>query len=264
MPSRKSSSRPPIERVPRKVIGAIMLATPDDAARIRDEDVKVPRTNVLFETAYLAATIGRPRVALCVYDGVKLITDLEGFTHVRMGPYTMPPREPPPTLRNWLGNCSSVVAGATPTHVWHGYSGIWDIRLTFSRWRDIEITAPSIVEVVGELQLHLATDDKPGRGTVQGTLDADIAGIGKLRVRVADTVLGASHDVNGNLCFASETMARQVEHAEPVAGASMERFAQQLFTATRFEWQLRPAGPRTLTGTYRSARSAADVVATMK
>src|SRR5947209_3910690 len=69
-----------IENVSSTVDGAILLATPDDDSNIRGKKFKVPRANVLFEYGYLTASLGRSRVALCVYEGTELPSDFAGLT----------------------------------------------------------------------------------------------------------------------------------------------------------------------------------------
>ena len=46
-----------IENIARRVAGAVFLATPDDDSIIREQRVRTPRANVLFEYGYLAAML---------------------------------------------------------------------------------------------------------------------------------------------------------------------------------------------------------------
>ena len=68
-----------IEEIARRVAGAVFLATPDDDSVIRDQRVRTPRANVLFEYGYLTAMLTRRRVALCKYSSVELPSDFAGL-----------------------------------------------------------------------------------------------------------------------------------------------------------------------------------------
>jgi predicted nucleotide-binding protein len=63
-----------IENIARRVAGAVFLATPDDDSVIREQRVRTPRANVLFEYGYLSAMLTRGRVA----------SDFAGVTYVPM------------------------------------------------------------------------------------------------------------------------------------------------------------------------------------
>lgn len=60
-----------IENIARRVAGAVFLATPDDDSVIREQRVRTPRANVLFEYGYLTAMLTRGRVALCRYTNAE-------------------------------------------------------------------------------------------------------------------------------------------------------------------------------------------------
>jgi pterin-4a-carbinolamine dehydratase len=76
-----------IEGIAKRAVGAVFLATPDDASMIRDRAVRIPRANVLFEYGYLTARLARSRVALCRYDDTELPSDFAGLTVVAMGKF---------------------------------------------------------------------------------------------------------------------------------------------------------------------------------
>jgi predicted nucleotide-binding protein len=79
-----------IENIARRIAGAVFLATPDDDSVIREQPVRTPRANVLFEYGYLTAMLTRGRVALCRYAGVELPSDFAGLTYVPMGTLHQP------------------------------------------------------------------------------------------------------------------------------------------------------------------------------
>src|SRR5262245_45359107 len=70
-----------IENIASRVAGAVFLATPDDDSIIREQQVRTPRANVLFEYGYLTATLTRGRVALCRYADAELPSDFAGVTY---------------------------------------------------------------------------------------------------------------------------------------------------------------------------------------
>src|SRR4030095_5264751 len=103
-----------IENLARRVAGALFLATPDDDSVIREQHVRTPRANVLFEYGYLTAMLTRSRVALCRYAGVELPSDFAGLTYVPMGPFE--PTKPIDNqargrLKSWASELPAIQAG---------------------------------------------------------------------------------------------------------------------------------------------------------
>ena len=74
-------------RETREVDFAILVFTPDDAARVRNADHRIPRDNVVFELGLFMGAIGRDRAFVLVPSGdgqgLKLPSDLQGLTTVR-------------------------------------------------------------------------------------------------------------------------------------------------------------------------------------
>jgi predicted nucleotide-binding protein len=113
-----------IETLARRVAGAVFLATPDDDSIIRDQRVRTPRANVLFEYGYLTATLTRGRVALCRYAGAELPSDFAGVTYVPMGafePATPLDHQARARLKSWATELPAIQAGFSPTCQLHGY-----------------------------------------------------------------------------------------------------------------------------------------------
>src|SRR4026209_1709933 len=117
-----------IESLARRVAGAVFLATPDDDSIIREQRVKTPRANVLFEYGYLTAMLTRNRVALCRYAGAELPSDFAGVTYVPMGafePTSLLDHQARSRLKSWATELHAIQVGFSPTCQLHGYSGCW-------------------------------------------------------------------------------------------------------------------------------------------
>ena len=136
---------PRLEELSQEIWGAVLLATPDDVStRGNAVAIRGPVPNVVFEYAYLTARLRPPRVALCKFAGVTIPSNLEGLTAIQVEPYlyepssrTSPggaaaplPDEAIKRLEAWLHTLTPVAAGIPPTHLLHGYSGTWQIKLS--------------------------------------------------------------------------------------------------------------------------------------
>src|SRR4030095_15818670 len=113
-----------IENIARRVAGAVFLATPDDDSIIREQRVRTPRANVLFEYGYLTAMLTRGRGALCRYTSAELPSDFAGVTYVPMG--TFEPTRPldhqaRARLKSWATELPAIQVGFSPTCQMQGY-----------------------------------------------------------------------------------------------------------------------------------------------
>lgn len=61
---------------------AILIFTPDDKIKTRDEKAKVARDNIIFELGLFMGSLGRERTYALVDDRVRLPSDLNGITIV--------------------------------------------------------------------------------------------------------------------------------------------------------------------------------------
>src|SRR5215475_2925412 len=68
-----------IERLPFDYHGAVLLATPDVACNRNRKSFDSPVNNVVFEYGYLAARLGRDRVAICRFKDAEVPSDLGGM-----------------------------------------------------------------------------------------------------------------------------------------------------------------------------------------
>jgi hypothetical protein len=166
-----------IENIASRVAGAVFLATPDDDSVIRERQIKTPRGNVLFEYGYLSASLTRSRVALCHYTGAELPSDFAGVTYISMG--TLEPtkalndkaRE---RLKLWVTELPAIHAGFSPTCQMHGYSGRWQVEVTYEVYRHIQIKDPDYAFFNGNMILQIPADGNGGVGSAYGNLQIQV------------------------------------------------------------------------------------------
>jgi hypothetical protein len=162
-----------IESIASRVAGAVFLATPDDDSVIREQRIKTPRGNVLFEYGYLSASLTRSRVALCHYTGAELPSDFAGVTYVSMGileptkPLNDKARE---MLKSWATELPAIQAGFSPTCQMHGYSGRWQVEATYEVYRHIQIKDRDYAVFNGNMILQIPADGNGGAGCAYGNL----------------------------------------------------------------------------------------------
>jgi Predicted nucleotide-binding protein containing TIR-like domain len=200
-----------IEGVAREVAGAVFLATPDDQSVIRDENVNVPRANVLFEYGYLTARLARNRVALCRYNDVELPSDFQGLTYVPMGnfdPEGQIDHHAVRNLRNWAEELPVLQDDIPSSHVLHGYSGLWDNETVWQLWRGIEIEPPDFVQFRGNMLLHIPPNGDGGTGTLWGNLYV-LIGDCYAEFQLSDTITNIRVFRDGSLQMTSEMQSRQ-------------------------------------------------------
>jgi len=166
-----------IENIASRVAGAVFLATPDDDSVIRERQIKTPRGNVLFEYGYLSATLTRSRVALCHYTGAELPSDFAGVTYISMG--TLEPTKPlndkaRERLKSWVTELPAIHAGFSPTCQMHGYSGRWQVEVTYEVYRHIQIKDPDYAFFNGNMILQIPADGNGGVGSAYGNLQIQV------------------------------------------------------------------------------------------
>jgi hypothetical protein len=171
-----------IEHLAKNVSGAILLATPDDASVIRDQNVMVPRANVMFELGYFAAVLGRKRTALCKYQDVTLPTDLNGVTYINMGRFSNDnpnfdiSNQALDKILSWARALNYVTEGLSGVQIFHGYSGRWQWNSFFERWCGIEIQQPDFVLSRGIWDLFIPIEGGFGFGSSQANVFVNIKG----------------------------------------------------------------------------------------
>jgi hypothetical protein len=200
-----------IEDLARRVAGAVFLATPDDDSVIRDQKVRTPRANVLFEYGYLTATLTRRRVALCRYAGAELPSDFAGVTYVPMGPFA--PAEPLDhqsrvKLKSWAAELPAVQAGFSPTCQLHGYSGLWHAETVYQVWRRIPFKDPDYAVLNGKLILQIPPDGNGGVGAFYGNMQVQ-TGNCYAEFEISDRVLDAKVFPDGSMKLRNTMQSRQ-------------------------------------------------------
>ena len=166
-----------IENIARRVAGAVFLATPDDDSVIREQRVRIPRANVLFEYGYLTAMLTRSRVALCRYDSAELPSDFAGVTYVPMGPFEPTrPLDPQARLKliSWANELPAVQIGFSPTTLMHGYSGKWQTETVYEVWRRLQFKDPDYAIIKGTTILQIPSHGEDGAGCFYGNMQIQI------------------------------------------------------------------------------------------
>jgi len=201
-----------IENIARRAAGAVFLATPDDDSVIREQRVRTPRANVLFEYGYLTAMLTRSRVALCRYATAELPSDFVGVTYVPMG--TFEPTRPlddevRAKLRTWATELPTVQVGVSPTCQMHGYSGAWHAERAYEVYRRIAIQSPDYVALNGRMELQIPPDGNGGTGTHYGTLQIQIGGC-YAEFELCDRVVDARVLRDGSMRLRNVVQSRQL------------------------------------------------------
>lgn len=200
-----------IENIARRVAGAVFLATPDDDSVIREQRVKTPRANVLFEYGYLTAMLTRGRVALCRYAGAELPSDFAGVTYVPMGPFEPAGRldhQAKARLKSWAAELPAIQAGFAPTCQMHGYSGCWKTETVYEVYRRMPVKDPDYVVLRGTTVLQIPPDGHGGAGCFYGELQIQIADC-YAEFQITDRVIDAKVLPDGSMKIRSAMHGRQ-------------------------------------------------------
>lgn len=201
-----------IENLARRVAGAVFLATPDDDSVIREQRVRTPRANVLFEYGYLSAMLTRGRVALCRYTTSELPSDFAGVTYVPMGafeanrPLDAPARA---KLKSWATELPAVQVGFSPTCQLHGYSGHWEVETVYEVYRRLPIKSPDYAVIDGTMLLQVPPDGNGGSGVFYGTMQVQI-GACYAEFEMCDRVVEARVQADGSLKLRNSVQTRQL------------------------------------------------------
>jgi len=201
-----------IESLAHRVAGAVFLATPDDDSVIREQRVRTPRANVLFEYGYLTAMLTRSRVALCRYTTAELPSDFAGVTYVPMGPFE-PARPLDPQararLKSWATELPAIQVGFSPTYQMHGYSGGWKVETVYEVYRRIPLQSPDYAVINGKMILQIPPDGNGGAGSLYGTLRIQI-GACYAEFEICDLVIDAKISADGSMKLRNVVQTRQL------------------------------------------------------
>jgi predicted nucleotide-binding protein with TIR-like domain len=200
-----------IENLAHRVAGAVFLATPDDDSMIRQQRVKTPRANVLFEYGYLTAMLTRSRVALCRYTGAELPSDFAGVTYVPMGP--LEPNKPiddqaRARLKSWATELAAVQVGFSPTCLMHGYSGRWQAEVVYEVYRRIPLEDPDYAVLNGTMILQIPPNGEGGAGCIYGNLQVQV-GACYVEFEICDLVVDAKVFSDGSMKLRNTIQSRQ-------------------------------------------------------
>jgi hypothetical protein len=193
------------------LLGLVFLATPDDDSVIREQRVRIPRANVLFEYGYLSAMLTRRRVALCRYAGAELPSDFAGVTYVPMGDFEPTNRldhQATARLKSWAAELPSVQAGFSPTCQMHGYSGCWHTETVYEVYRHIQLKDPDYVVLNGKMILQIPSDGDGGAGCFYGNLQLQIGGC-YAEFEVSERVVEAKVLADGSMKIRNAMHSRQ-------------------------------------------------------
>jgi hypothetical protein len=211
------------QNLPNEVIGAVLIATPDVSVKRRDISFSEPVTNVILEYGYLAARLGRRRVVICKYHEAKLPSDLEGLTVIEAGPYEKGRTSSLPDgartqLRGWLDGLLNLPEEIPPVRQFHGYSGKWEVKSGFSRWRDRTVKKEEEEEVVfkGSTFLFIDVDGKRVSGMQKGLLSVRLIGGYKEDRSIFNEIVNGVIDRTGTLTI--DVRVRSRELVRPVEG----------------------------------------------
>lgn len=200
-----------IENLARRVAGAVLLATPDDDSVIREQRVRTPRANVLFEYGYLTAILTRGRVALCRYTDAELPSDFAGVTYVPMG--TFEPTRPldhqaQARLKSWATELPTIQIGFSPTCLMHGYSGSWQTETVYEVYRNIQLKHPDYAVLNGKMILQIPADGDGGVGCHYGNLQVQVGGC-YAEFEITDRVIDAKVFSDGSMKIRHTMQSRQ-------------------------------------------------------
>jgi hypothetical protein len=200
-----------IENIAGRVAGAAFLATPDDDSFIREQRVRTPRANVLFEYGYLSAILTRGRVALCRYADAELPSDFAGVTYIPMGPFEpAKPLDHPARarLKSWAAELPTMQVGFSPSCQMHGYSGWWQAEIAYEVYRRIPLKDPDYVVLRGQMLLQIPSSGDGGAGCFYGNLQVQV-GDCYAEFEISERVIDARVSGDGSMRIRNTVQSRQ-------------------------------------------------------
>ena len=247
------------ENLPNEIIGAILFATPDIFGKRGDTSFDAPVPNIVLEYGYLAARIGRSRVAIFVFDDVNLPSDLAGLTNIKAGKYEKGRQlflqEGVKTqLLGWLKSLPYIAEEIPLIRQLHGYTGKWKVKSFFSRWRGRPIDTKETVAFNGSTFLIVGVDGKRVSGLQMGVLSVRLVGGYKESRKIFNEIVNGSIDNHGKLKIDIEVRHR--DSMKPPEGTPPkdlgEDFLKDLKEAPFFKIELSPVQgkPKYLRGSH--------------
>ncbi len=232
-----------IERLPFDYQGAVLLATPDVACRRNGKSFDAPVNNVVFEYGYLAARLGRNRVAICRFKNAEVPSDLGGMKLIQVNEYQKKnasrlPREAEKELLSWVQHLPAGLSAIPAISQVHGYSGVWTVETRFAMWRGVELRKADKVSWEGKCLLVLQDGGERGSGIQVGCL---YIAIGEYRATydVVNEIVAASVTREGNLHLRVRVVRRDGPRDE--SGVLSDSRLREPLVRKEFEIHLKPA-----------------------
>jgi hypothetical protein len=246
--------------------GAVLLFTPDVVSVRSGQTAGEPVSNVMFEYGYLSARLTRQRVAICLFEGAALPSDLQGVKVMNAGPVGDRTAEergtaygtstlPANLIRElgiWLESLPRLAEQIPPVLQLHGYSGTWRIETRFDIWRGLPASSPNEVFWYGSASLFIPPSGRAGKGIMYGSAYVNWTGY-RSRYDVVNEVRDATADRHGALNLRVLVVRRQLVQEE---GALPDERLRGDLAANEFDIHLEPAAgqPRELRGVHHYTR----------
>jgi hypothetical protein len=242
--------------------GAVFVATPDDAIKIRGRDTRCPRSNILLEFGLVAGRLGRHNVAVCQYGGSELPSDLKGLTVIEMdgaepGLESSTTQRANERLRIWASRLVATTETIERTGIVHGYTGRWDYKLRLDKWRDLPIEYPSYAQVNGSFDLLIPANGHSGRGLAHGRLFFKLQAVDSADASAYQGEFRSAHEITNAIChkdgrveFTSQAFMMHMVSSAGVPPPQLQ--GTDIFPEPwSSQWILCPSSePRTLVGMF--------------
>jgi len=233
--------------------GAVLLFTPDVESVRSGQTAAEPVSNVMFEYGFLSARLTRQRVAICLFEGAALPSDLQGVKVMHAGDGTRPlPADLIRELGIWLESLPRLAEDVPPVVQLHGYSGTWRIETRFDIWRGLPVSSPNEVFWYGFASLFIPPSGRAGKGIMYGSAHVDWAGY-RSRYDVVNEIREANADRYGALYLRVLVLRRQLMHEE---GDPPDQRLRGDLAANEFDIHLEPVAgqSRELRGVHHYTR----------
>jgi hypothetical protein len=244
--------------LPQELIGAILVATPDVFGERTNTRFASPVANVILEYGLLAARLGRNRVAICEFGDVTLPSDLQGLTNVRGGRYEKDgtaslPESAADQIQRWLRSLPHLCEQIPAIRQLHGYSGKWNVKSRFSRWRGKDLAEAEDVTFNGSTSIFVEVDGERGWGMQMGVLSVNLSGY-EATFRVSNEIVRVVLNPEGGLDLTLKVCHRypvKVPEGMPPEGLGKD-YLRELESAPSFHIKLAPVSgkPKYLHGTH--------------
>jgi len=174
------------------------------------KESNAPIANIILEYGYLAARLGRARVAICRVERTDLPSDLDGEKLIEVvGSHEEAMAKAKRELQFWLRDLPPLAESFPAICQVHGYSGTWKVDNKFSWWRGVEIQERDAVYFNGECYLVLPWDGTDGSGVQVGELCVYV-GQYQARYQIVNKVFDAKLKPDGTLSMKVTVLRRQM------------------------------------------------------